>query len=82
MKKEWLEGQGNGPNHPCDKFLYFDNRCVASVMLHGDWWEVEFNCCEGGEYPDGARFRSRHAAMMYVSKHATVMWIGGRYKGE
>ena len=82
MKREWDDGAPNGPDLPCDSQLYFDNVNVAEVSLYVDWWEVVFSCCMSNEYPDGARFRTRRAAKLYATKHATVMWIGGRYKEQ
>jgi len=80
MKKQWKDSTSNGPLVPCDKDLFFDDERVAAVQLYGNWWEVDIDCCDTCEYPDGARFRTRRAAMLYATKHATVLWIGGRYK--
>ena len=82
MKAKWIYATSNGPDKPEDKALCFDNKEVGEVTLVKDWWETTFHCCEPNEYPDGARFRTRRAAMLYVTKHATVMWIGGRYKEQ
>ena len=80
MRKEWSASTYNRYDKPYDKELFFDGKRVASVTLYGDWWEAEFDCCDSNEYPDGARFRTQRGAMVYATKHATVMWIGGRYK--
>jgi hypothetical protein len=78
MKRKWVIDYENDEGPP-DKCLIFDEVEVATVQRQGTWWEVRFAAVEYDIAPDGARFESHRGAMIFASKHATVLWIGGRY---
>lgn len=74
MKFKWVK---DGTDYDLEVKLDGEWLYVGYLSTFGDWWEVTANWGSTHEAPDGARFRSLHAAKMYFRKHAMIAIIGG-----